>query len=131
MENIMTEREKIEKELLLDIIMESSKWRLSEGDERDCIRIECEQRLAKYMGISPEVVGGREQSVVERGLAKQEAKAGQRHGQLRPGFHRVSVNGKKFTLHESQLEKIPYAQSPTGYRWKIREGVVPGAPEDN
>lgn len=122
----MTEREQIEKELLLDIIMESSKWRLSEGDDRDCIRIECEQRLAKYMGISPEVVGGREQSVVERGLAKAAAKSGQRHGQLRPGFHRVTVDGKKLTLHESQLEKVPYAQSPTGYRWQVKPGVLTG-----
>lgn len=118
----MTEREQIEKELLLSIIMESSRWRLSEGDDRDCIRIECETRLAKYMGISPEVVDGREQSVVERGLAKQKAK--QKHGQLQPGYHRVSVDGKKLTLHESQLEKVPYRQSPTGYRWKIREGCV-------
>ena len=120
----MTERERIEKELLLDIIMESSKWRLSEGDDRDCIRIECEQRLAKYMGISPEVVGDREQSVVERGIAKQKAK--QKHGQLQPGYHRVSVNGHKLTLHESQMDKIPWVSSPTGYRWVPKPGVVKG-----
>ena len=66
----MTEREKIEKEILMDIVLESSKWRLSEGDDRDCIRLEVEHRLGKYMGISPEVVDGRIQSVRERGLAK-------------------------------------------------------------
>lgn len=115
----MTEREKIEKELLLDIVLESSKWRLSEGDDRDCIRLEVEQRLGKYMGINPEVVDGREQSVVERGLAKAAAK--QKHGQLQPGYHRVTVDGKKLTLHESQLEKVPYRQSPTGYRWVVKD----------
>lgn len=115
----MTEREKIEKELLLDIVLESSKWRLSEGDDRDCIRLEVEQRLNKYMGITPAIVDGREQSVVERGLAKQKAK--QKHGQLQPGYHRVTVDGKKLTLHESQLEKVPYKSSPTGYRWVVKD----------
>ena len=125
----MTERERIEKELLLDIVLESSKWRLSEGDDRDCIRLEVEQRLGKYMGISPEIIDGREQSVVERGLAKAAAKAGQNHGKLHPGFHRVIVGGKKLTLHESQLDKVEYKCSPTGYRWIPKPGVVPDSKE--
>lgn len=38
-------------------------WRLSEGDDRDPIRLEVEQRIAKLLGDVPEVVEGREQNV--------------------------------------------------------------------
>ena len=41
-------------------------WRLSEGDDRDPIRIEVEQRIAKLLGDDPEVVDGREQDIRER-----------------------------------------------------------------
>lgn len=124
----MTSQEELR--YLTQLVLEASRWRVSEDQaEEDPLRLEITQRINILQGVEPEVVDGRIQSVRERGLAKQEAK--QKHGQLRPGYHRVSVNGKKLTLHESQLEKVPYAQSPTGYRWKIRDGVVPDATENN
>ena len=112
---------------LTQLVLEASRWRVSEDQaEEDPLRLEITQRINTLQGVKPEVVNGRIQSVRERGLAKQEAKAGQSHGHLRPGYHRVSVNGKKLTLHESQLEKVPYAQSPTGYRWQVKPGVLKG-----
>ena len=117
----MTERERIEKELLLDIIMESSKWRLSEGDDRDCIRIECEQRLAKYMGITPEVADGREQSVVERGLAKLEAKNKSRDTHV--GKIRIYEHGKTRWVARELCEQVPCIHSKTGMKWIIRKEV--------
>lgn len=115
------EREQVERGLILDILIESTKWHI-DNDVDDAIRLEVCLRAKRLLGI--EEIPSESQSVIERGLARQKAKAGQSHGQLRPGYHRVSVGGKKLTLHESQLEKVPYAQSPTGYRWKIRDGVV-------
>lgn len=38
-------------------------WRLSENDDRDPIRLEVEQRIAKLLGDEPEVIDGREQNV--------------------------------------------------------------------
>lgn len=119
----MTEREKIEKELLLDIVLESSKWRLSEGDDRDCIRLEVEQRLGKYMGISPEVVDGREQSVVERGLAKQKAKSGSRQGKVKDDRMRIMYKGHRITIDKEKLVKTPNMHSRTGYVWRPAPGV--------
>ena len=58
-----TEREQVERELLLDIVIEASKWRISEEDDRDPIRIEVEQRLSKLVGTTTKTVAGREQSV--------------------------------------------------------------------
>lgn len=120
MENSMTPEQELQ--YLTGLILEASRWRVSEDQaEEDPLRLEITQRINILQGVKPEVVNGRIQSVRERGLAKQEAK--QKHGQLRPGYHRVSINGKKLTLHESQLEKVPYAQSPTGYRWILAPGV--------
>ena len=125
----MTEAE--ERLYLEELLLESARW-TRDPDEPYCsVELAIRDRLRKLNGVNTLDSNGLAQSVVQRGLARQQAKAGQRHGQLRPGFHRVSVNGKKLTLHESQLEKVPYAQSPTGYRWKIRAGVVPGAQETN
>lgn len=123
------EREEVERELILDILIESTKWHI-DNDADDAIRLEVCLRAKRLLGI--EKIPAEPQSVIERGLARQKDKAGQRHGQLRPGYHRVSINGKKLTLPESQLEKVPYRQSPTGYRWVLKPGVVvPDASENN
>lgn len=116
-----------ELQYLTGLILEASKWRVSEDQaDEDPLRLEITQRINTLQGVQPEVIDGRVQSVRERGLAKQKAKAGQHHGQLRPGFHRVNVNGRKLTLHESQLDKIPWVSSPTGYRWMPKPGVIKG-----
>lgn len=52
----MTEREKIEREIILDILAESSKWRISEEDQTDdCIRLEVMDR-AKRLLLGTETV---------------------------------------------------------------------------
>ena len=46
----MTEREKIEREIILDILAESSKWRISEDDQdEDCIRLEVMDRARRLL----------------------------------------------------------------------------------
>lgn len=125
------EREQVEREVILDILIESTKWHI-DNDADDAIRLEVCLRAKRFLGIGGiEEITSEPQSVVERGLAKAAAKSGQSHGQLRPGFHRVSYNGKKLTLHESQLEKVEYRCSPTGYRWVPKPGVIPDGTENN
>jgi hypothetical protein len=118
------EREQVERELILDILLESTKWHI-DNDADDAIRLEVGLRARRLLGIEG-ISNSEPQSVIERGLARQKAKSGQSHGQLRPGYHRVSVDGHKLTLHESQLDKIPWVSSPTGYRWIPKPGVVKG-----
>ena len=125
----MTEAE--ERLYLEEMLLESARW-TRDPDEPYCsVELEIRDRLRKLNGVNTLDSNGLAQSVVERGLARQQAKAGQRHGQLRPGYHRVSYNGKKLTLHESQLEKVEYRCSPTGYRWVPKPGVIPDATENN
>ena len=46
----MTEREKIEREIILDILAESSKWRITEDDQDvDCIRMEVMDRARRIL----------------------------------------------------------------------------------
>ena len=125
----MTEAE--ERLYLEELLLESTRWIRDPDESLTGVELEIRDRLRKLNGIDTVDKNGLAQSVVERGLAKAAAKSGQSHGQLRPGFHRVSYNGKKLTLHESQLEKVEYRCSPTGYRWVPKPGVVPDASEKN
>lgn len=119
----MTEAD--ERLYLEELLLESARW-TRDPDEPYCsVELEIRDRLRRLNHVNTVDKNGMAQSVVERGLAKAAARSGQRHGQrhgqLRPGFHRVTVDGKKLTLHESQLEKVPYTQSPTGYRWVVKD----------
>ena len=116
------EIEHVQKELLLDIILESTRYTVEPGDD-DPIRTEVVDRYKALCRGGSEVNG---KSVRERGLEK----AGQSHGKLAPGYHRVLVNGVKRTLHESKLVKVPFKCSPTGYRWKLKPEVADASKEN-
>lgn len=123
----MTENEELR--YLSDLLLQASRWERSEGEVLSGLELEVQDRVRRLTGVDTVDDNGMAQSVVERGITKQKAK--QKHGQLQPGYHRVSVNGKKLTLHESQLEKVEFKCSPTGYRWILKPGVVPGSKENN
>lgn len=120
----MTEAE--ERLYLEELLLESTRWTRDPDEPLTGVELEIRDRLRKLNGVDTVDQSGLAQSVVERGLARQKAKSGQSHGQLRPGYHRVSIGGKKLTLHESQLDKIPWVNSPTGYRWRPKPGVLKG-----
>lgn len=118
----MTERERIEREVILDILLESSRWERTDSD-MDSIRAEVTDRARRLLGIDikpPEAM-----SVLERGAARA-AEKHNRHGKLAPGKHRVSIDGRKVTVDESMLVKEPYKCSPTGYRWVVKPEVMQG-----
>lgn len=113
----MNEQEQQELKYLISLTLSASEWRLSEGDERDPLRLEVEQRIATLLGTEPKVVDGREQSVVERGLAKAKAKAEQEER----GTRRVTFpDGSMHRASVKDIVQEPYARSPTGYRWVVK-----------
>jgi hypothetical protein len=116
----MTERERIEREIILDILLESSRWERSDSD-MDSIRAEVTDRARRLLGI--EIKPADTMSVLERGAARAAEKQ-TRHGKMAPGKHRVTIDGRKVTLDESMLEKVPFQCSPTGYRWKLKPEVI-------
>lgn len=111
----MTEQEELR--YLVSLTLSASEWRLSEGDERDPLRLEVEQRIATLLGTEPEIVDGREQSVVERGLAKAKDKAEKEER----GTRRVTFpDGSMHRASVKDIVQEPYARSPTGYRWVVK-----------
>lgn len=117
----MTEQEELR--YLISLTLSASEWRVSEDQaDVDPLRLEITQRLNRLQGIEPEIIDGREQSVVERGLAKAKEKAeAEERGTRRVTFPDGS-------MHRASVEDIyqqPYARSPTGYRWAVKEQALP------
>lgn len=118
----MTERERIEREVILDILLESSRWERS-GNDMDSIRAEVTDRARRLLGI--EIKPSDSMSVLERGAARAVEKQ-KRHGKMADSKRRVTIDGRKVTVDESLLVKEPYKCSPTGYRWVVKPEVMQG-----
>lgn len=116
-----------ELQYLTQLVLEASRWRVSEDQaEEDPLRLEITQRINTLQGIEPEVIGGRIQSVRERGLAKAEAKAKKKKykNKTKEGRHRIIVQGHRITVDLDKLVKVPYKASPTGYKYELAPGVT-------
>jgi len=113
----MTQREKefIQRELLLDIILESTRYTVEEGDD-DPIRTEVIDRYKALCRGGSEVNG---MSVRERGMAK----SGNRSGQTKDGRMRIMYKGHRITIDKDKLVKEPNMHSRTGYVWKPAPGI--------
>jgi hypothetical protein len=138
----MTEREKIERELILDILAESSKWRVTEDDQDvDCIRMEVMDR-AKRLLLGTDTVDENgyaqthqvqadpapEQDIViqaieasrlnehleEKKKQKQYTEAKESWGRDRV---RVFIDGKPVWKKRSECRQVPRDNSRGGLPW--------------
>ena len=115
------EREKVERELILDILIESTKWHI-DNDVDDAIRLEVCLR-AKKLFTGKEDLGdnGLIQSVVERGLARQQAK--NKQSNPHPNQVRVYIDGKPKWFPQDMCMQIPFPKSKTGKKWVLKPEV--------
>lgn len=114
----MTETE--ERLYLENLLLESARWRMTEDDPYSPIEREIMSRLEQLNGVESVEP---EQSVVERGLAKAEAKKAEKEER---GSRRVTFPDG--STHRADVEDIyqqPYTRSPTGYRWAVKEQALP------
>ena len=86
-------------------------WRLSENDDRDPIRLEVEQRIAKLLGEEPVVIDGREQNVRERKSNSNK----KYHDKYKE--NKVRVDGK-WVLREDAVQ-VPRANG-VGWKWALK-----------
>jgi hypothetical protein len=114
------EREKVERELILDILIESTKWHI-DNDADDAIRLEVCLRAKRLLGI--EEIPGESQSVVERGLARQQQS---KNKNLHVGQVRVCINGKPKWFPKDMCVQVPFAKSKNGLRWTLKSEVPDG-----
>lgn len=113
------EREQVERELILDILIESTKWHI-DNDADDAIRLEVSLRARRLLGIKE--IPSETQSVVERGLARAEAKKAKVIRVEKPSTIRVKFpDGSMHRVPVVDLLQEPYLQSPTGMHWVIKD----------
>ena len=109
----MTNQEELQ--YLLGIVLEASQWRLSEGDERDTIRLEVQDRIRRLSG---------QNTVDENGLHQSEPKPIRHNRKYEDRFtrshRRICVNGKSFYVLKDHVEKVESKNSRVGYKWVIK-----------
>lgn len=115
----MTQKEELT--YLVDLLKESSKWRLSENDERDPIRIEVEQRLDKLLGRNVDTVNGREQSVTMPSATAPAPSTRKRKKAPSDYLIRVKVDGKFKRFPREMCDQVPCVHSTTGYKWVLKQ----------
>ena len=107
----MTEREKIEREIILDILAESSKWRITEEDQNDdCIRLEVMDRARRLLlGTETVDANGYVQSHPENLPAEDEALTGADY---------QALEAARLNEHLASPEKVEKAWQKQ-WRWKM------------
>lgn len=133
----MTEHEELT--YLVALVTEASKWKLSEDDDRDPIRMEVEQRIDTLLGNEEVVVDGMVQSTrcpsKPRRLASldetariQSVPSMSKKTQLDIKFPdtpkqkrtvRVIIDGHSRVVPIEACLKIPFPRSRTGYKWTV------------
>lgn len=129
-----------ERQYLCDLIMSASEWRLSEGDERDTLRLEIQDRLRRLNGVETEDENGYVQSEpvevspvlteddykaleaakVNEHLASPEKveKAWQKQWKWKLDKVRVRIDGKTVWKPKDQCTREPRDNSHGGPTWQ-------------
>lgn len=98
---------------LVDLLKEASNWRVSEGDDRDPLRMEVEQRIDKLLGATPVVVDGREQSVSKP--TTDSPKDVWTHERVRVRFS----DGKQHWAKREHCKKVQRTDRPNLWKWEL------------
>lgn len=108
--------------LLMDIVLEASKWHTSDGD-KDSIRLEVEDRLSRllpednYDGVR---VSGSREIKVDPEMLKEKDK----HARYAETHVRVTgADGKKHWYPKEDCVQVPVTTGGTGFCWKLRKEV--------
>ena len=139
-----------ERQYLCDLIMSASEWRLSEGDERDTIRLEIQDRLRRLNGVDTEDENGYIQSEpvevspvltaddykaieaqkLDDYIEKKRTQNRKAKDKWKKDKVRVFIDGKPVWKLISECRKVPrWPDKPgtTGWKW---EWVGPGQEVD-
>lgn len=103
---------------LTNLALEASKWRISEGDDTDCIRLEVQDRIRRLSGVDTVDSDGRCQSEPKKKYDDAEYK--RRWTENKKETHvRTTVNGKTKWVKKEHAEKGPKSKG-NGWRWCIK-----------
>lgn len=122
MERIQVPKQ-MELALLMDIVLEASKWRVSEGDERDPLRMEVEDRLSRLLPAD-NYDGVEVKGEVEIEVNTEKFKQQQKHARYAETHVRVTGDdGKKHWYLKEECVQVPVTTGGTGWKWVLKKGV--------
>lgn len=108
--------EKQELLYLQQLVLDASTWRLSEGDDRDCIRLEVQDRLRRLAG---------QETIDQNGFAQSEpsqqpdtpmsSKTAWEHAR-----RRVRIGKRYAWVLKEHTERVPREDSPNRTRWAVK-----------
>lgn len=116
----MTESE--ERLYLEELLLESARW-TRDPDEPYCsVELEIRDRLRRLNHVNTVDENGLAQSVVERGLLRQQqSKNKQRNTHV--GQVRVCINGKPKWFPKDMCVQVPFVNSKNGFKWTLKSEV--------
>lgn len=101
---------------LQQLVLDASTWRLSEGDDRDCIRLEVQDRLRRLAG---------QETIDQNGFAQSEpnqqpatpmsCKTAWEHAR-----RRVRIGKRYAWVLKEHTERVPREDSPNRTRWAVK-----------
>ena len=103
---------------LQQLVLDASEWRISEGDETDCIRLEVQDRLRRLAGLDTTDETGHIQSVPSMSKKTHlDIKFLDTPKQKRTV--RVMIDGHSRCVPIEACLQVPFQKSRTGYKWAI------------
>lgn len=117
----MTNQEELQ--YLLGIVLEASKWRISEGDDTDTIRLEIQDRIRRLSGLNTVDENGLHQSEPEPQATEEtpaETKKTKSHEWMKGRVHVKFADGQYHWCKAEHCEKVPRPTQPYLFKWQIK-----------
>lgn len=111
-----------EKIYLTDLLLEASRWKVSEGESLNGLELEVRDRLRRLLGIETQDGNGYVQSDIPEYVAKEVSRRKDNRSTIRI---RCS-DGKYHRVHIDKLCQVPSRRSKTGFEWRLKEGEKDG-----
>lgn len=125
----MTNQEELQ--YLLSIVLEASQWRLSEGDDRDTIRLEVQDRIRRLSGQNTVDANGlcqseplpetEQQELEEAPVQTKKTKSAKSKEWMKGRVHVKFADGQYHWCKAEHCEKVPRPAQPYLMKWQIKE----------
>lgn len=120
----MTNQEELQ--YLLGIVLEASKWRISEGDDTDTIRLEVQDRIRRLSGQNTTDENGYNQSEPvpeqqEHEEAPVRTKSLKSKEWMKGRVHVKFADGQYHWCKAEHCEKVPRPTQPYLSKWQVKE----------
>lgn len=107
---------------LTDLLLEASRWKVSEGEPLNGLELEVRDRLRRLCGIETRD----ENDFVQSDISEYVEKEVERQKKKRNTIRIRCSDGKYHRVPTNKLHKVPSRRSKTGFEWELKEGERDG-----